>query len=92
MCLSPRGPSSGMTRGLSLQLSDAAVAEVGPFFLFDNRKVNYEPRISPRPPPESISCISKGGTLELSGLLGWEGVGAGQDWPSASPGWILSLL
>ncbi|KAJ6653208.1 hypothetical protein lerEdw1_009994 [Lerista edwardsae] len=55
--LSLRGPSRGMMLGLSLQLSEAAVADAGLFFLFDNRKVNYEPRISPRPPPESISCI-----------------------------------
>ncbi|XP_066495327.1 inhibitor of nuclear factor kappa-B kinase subunit beta [Tiliqua scincoides] len=39
------------------KLNEAAVADVGLFFLFDNRKVNYEPRISPRPPPESIGCI-----------------------------------
>ncbi|XP_053125130.1 inhibitor of nuclear factor kappa-B kinase subunit beta [Hemicordylus capensis] len=39
------------------KLNDAAAADAGLFFLFDNRKVTYEPPISPRSHPESIDCI-----------------------------------
>lgn len=30
-------------------------------FLFDNSRVTYDTQISPRPQPESVSCIRKNG-------------------------------
>ncbi|XP_044293262.1 inhibitor of nuclear factor kappa-B kinase subunit beta isoform X1 [Varanus komodoensis] len=49
-----------------IKLNDAAAANTGLFFLFDNRKVTYESQISPRPHPESINWILQDPKKNLS--------------------------
>ncbi|XP_027721247.1 inhibitor of nuclear factor kappa-B kinase subunit beta [Vombatus ursinus] len=39
------------------KLNDDRILDMDLIFLFDNRKITYETQISPRPPPESVSCI-----------------------------------
>ncbi|XP_068931924.1 inhibitor of nuclear factor kappa-B kinase subunit beta isoform X1 [Petaurus breviceps papuanus] len=39
------------------KLNDDRILDTDLIFLFDNRKITYETQISPRPPPESVSCI-----------------------------------
>lgn len=41
------------------QLNDGRTLDMDLVFLFDNSKVTYETQISPRPQPESVSCIRK---------------------------------
>jgi hypothetical protein len=54
---------TGATRShpplFSLQLNEGRTLDMDLVFLFDNRKVTYETQISPRPQPESVSCIRK---------------------------------
>uniref|UniRef100_A0A8C5Y282 IkappaB kinase n=1 Tax=Microcebus murinus TaxID=30608 RepID=A0A8C5Y282_MICMU len=39
------------------KLNEGRTLDMDLVFLFDNSKVNYETQISPRPQPESVSCI-----------------------------------
>uniref|UniRef100_A0A8C0WDA5 Inhibitor of nuclear factor kappa-B kinase subunit beta n=1 Tax=Castor canadensis TaxID=51338 RepID=A0A8C0WDA5_CASCN len=39
------------------KLNEGRTLDMDLVFLFDNRKVTYETQISPRPQPESVSCI-----------------------------------
>lgn len=42
-----------------LQLNEGRTLDMDLVFLFDNSKFTYETQISPRPQPESVSCIRK---------------------------------
>ncbi|KAG8512454.1 Inhibitor of nuclear factor kappa-B kinase subunit beta, partial [Galemys pyrenaicus] len=39
------------------KLNEGRTLDMDLVFLFDNSKITYETQISPRPPPESVSCI-----------------------------------
>ncbi|NXG02846.1 IKKB kinase, partial [Sakesphorus luctuosus] len=39
------------------KVSDTAAADTDLLFLFDNKKVSYEPQVALRPHPESVDCI-----------------------------------
>ncbi|XP_060643289.2 inhibitor of nuclear factor kappa-B kinase subunit beta [Anolis sagrei] len=55
LALLPEKPDIQYTA--DIKLNDATAADVGLFFLFDNRKVTYESQISPQPHPDNINCI-----------------------------------
>lgn len=42
-----------------LQLNEGRTLDMDLVFLFDNSRITYETQISPRPQPESVSCIRK---------------------------------
>lgn len=47
------------------QLNEGHTLDMDLVFLFDNSKVTYETQISPRPQPESVSCIRKNVTVVI---------------------------
>uniref|UniRef100_A0A8D0H891 Inhibitor of nuclear factor kappa B kinase subunit beta n=1 Tax=Sphenodon punctatus TaxID=8508 RepID=A0A8D0H891_SPHPU len=51
---------------ISLQLNDTVAIDTDLLFLFDNRKVTYQPQISLRPHPDSVSCILQDPKKNLS--------------------------
>lgn len=52
-----------------LQLNEGRTLDMDLVFLFDNSKIAYETQISPRPQPESVSCIRKNITVFLKKIV-----------------------
>ncbi|KAJ7423360.1 inhibitor of nuclear factor kappa-B kinase subunit beta isoform X3 [Willisornis vidua] len=52
------------------KVSDTAAADTDLLFLFDNKKVSYEPQVALRPHPESVDCIRK----DFSAMTGTDGL------------------
>ncbi|XP_036154982.1 inhibitor of nuclear factor kappa-B kinase subunit beta isoform X3 [Myotis myotis] len=53
----PNGCFKALDDILNLKLNEGHTLDMDLVFLFDNSKVTYETQISPRPQPESVSCI-----------------------------------
>ncbi|XP_015361699.1 inhibitor of nuclear factor kappa-B kinase subunit beta isoform X5 [Marmota marmota marmota] len=53
----PNGCFKALDDILNLKLNEGRTLDMDLVFLFDNSKIAYETQISPRPQPESVSCI-----------------------------------
>ncbi|XP_029792402.1 inhibitor of nuclear factor kappa-B kinase subunit beta isoform X6 [Suricata suricatta] len=53
----PNGCFKALDDILNLKLNEGRTLDMDLVFLFDNSKITYETQISPRPQPESVSCI-----------------------------------